>query len=242
MMPMDFRPDMSVVVVTGAGISAESGIATFRDSGGLWEQHDVLLVATPEGFSRDPERVWRFYGQRRKQALAALPNEAHRALVRLEEFLAPRGRFTLITQNVDRLHQRAGSRQVLEVHGSLFRTRCSNEDCPRSRREWEDESLAEHGAPRCPDCHAFLRPAVVWFGEALDPRVLYQARRAIQGCDLFLAVGTSGVVWPVAGFVVLAREQGARTVLVNLEEPENAGYFDEIHLGRATEVLSRLIP
>lgn len=240
-MSLALRPDMSVAVLTGAGISADSGLATFRDSGGLWEQHDVTQVATPEGFLRDPDLVWRFYSHRRRQAMAADPNAAHRALASLERFLESRGRFTLITQNVDGLHQRGGARNVLEVHGSLFRTRCANPACPRSKTAWQDEELHLDGAPRCGECGGLLRPAVVWFGEHLDPEVLFAAEQAVKRCDLFLVVGTSGVVWPVAGLVLVARDQGARSVLVNLEPPENHRYFDEVHLGRAAEVLPSLL-
>jgi len=235
------RPDMSVAVLTGAGISAESGIATFRDSGGLWERYDVSQVATPEGFRRDPDLVWRFYSERRRQALAAIPNAAHRALAEMERFLESRGRFTLVTQNVDGLHQRGGARNVLEVHGSLFRTRCSNPGCPQAATEWPDRELHLDGAPRCAECGQVLRPAVVWFGEALDPRILFQAEQAVKHCDLFLVVGTSGVVWPVAGLVHVARDQGVRSVLVNLEPPENHRYFDEMHLGKAAEILPSLL-
>ncbi len=240
--PLDIRPDSSVVVLTGAGISAESGIATFRDSGGLWEKHDVQQVATPAGFEADPDLVWRFYSERRRQAGQVQPNAGHQAVATLERFLEARGRFTLVTQNVDGLHQRAGSRRILPVHGSLFRTRCSNEACEDSRRSWEDESFHLDGAPRCPKCGGILRPHIVWFGEYLDPAVESAAREAIADCDLFLAVGTSGAVWPVAGYVEIALARGARTVLVNLEPPANASRFAEIHLGKAAELLPVLLP
>lgn len=239
--PLALRPDMSVAVLTGAGISADSGLATFRDSGGLWEQHDIKDVATPEGFRRNPALVWRFYSQRRQQVLAAEPNAAHRSLASLERFLEPRGSLIIVTQNVDGLHQRAGARHVLEVHGSLFRTRCSNPTCPRCRTAWHDESLHFEDVPLCPDCGEPLRPAVVWFGEMLDSRLLFDSEQAVKRCDLFLVIGTSGVVWPIAGLVPLARDQGVRTVLVNLERPENEHLFDEVHLGRAADLVPALL-
>lgn len=239
--PLGIRPDQAVVVLTGAGISAESGIPTFRDSGGLWENHDVNQVATPEGFAADPDLVWRFYSARRTAARGCEPNAGHRAVAALERALAARGRFTLVTQNVDGLHQRAGTRRVLPVHGSLFRTRCSGDACPDSLRSWEDDRTYPDGAPRCPKCGDFLRPDIVWFGEMLPPDVESAAREAIADCDLFIAVGTSGAVWPVAGYVQIAATRGARTVLVNLEAPSNARWFDEFRQGKAAELLPELL-
>lgn len=240
--PLDIRPDSSVVVLTGAGISAESGIATFRDSGGLWEKHDVHQVATPEGFAADPDLVWRFYSERRRQAGTVQPNAGHLAVTALERFLAAHGRFTLVTQNVDGLHQRAGTQRVLPVHGSLFQTRCSSLECEDGLRAWDDVSLHLDAAPRCPKCGHWLRPHIVWFGEYLDPAIESAAREAIADCDVFLAVGTSGAVWPVAGYVEIAVARGARTVLVNLEPPANASRFRDVFLGKAAELLPRLLP
>ncbi len=237
--PLDIQPDWSVVVVTGAGISAESGIATFRDKGGIWQQYDLERVATPQGFRADPDLVWRFYSERREQVLQCEPNEAHRALVALERFLLPRGRFLLVTQNVDGLHQRAGSRAVLPIHGSLLRTRCSSDVCPT--QPFDDEKSYKNGAPRCPQCGSWLRPDVVWFGEYLDPEMERQARLAIADCDLFLAVGTSGVVYPVAGYVEIAAATGVPRVLVNLEPPANLHAFTSFFQGKAGEVLPVLL-
>ncbi len=239
--PLDIPPDASVVVLTGAGISAESGIATFRDSGGLWEQHPVEAVATHEGFVADPALVWRFYSARRQAAHGVGPNPAHHAVVALERYLEPRGHFTLVTQNVDGLHERAGSRRVLRVHGSLFHTRCDNDACPRATAPVRDEATYPDGPPSCPECGGLLRPDIVWFGEPLDPLVETRARHAITDCDLFLTIGTSGVVWPVAGYARLAYELGARTVLANLEAPVNVGYFREVYLGRASDVVPTLL-
>jgi NAD-dependent deacetylase len=240
--PLDIRPDSAEVLLTGAGISAESGIATFRDSGGLWEQHDVSQVATPEGFRSNPGLVWRFYSERRRQASLVHPNPGHFAVSALEQFLASRGRFTLVTQNVDGLHQRAGSQRVLAVHGSLFKTRCSSSECAQGLCSWEDHSLHFQDVPLCPGCGSMLRPDIVWFGEYLDPAIESAAREAIADCDLFLAIGTSGAVWPVAGYVDIALARGARTVLVNLELPANANRFAEVHLGKSADLLPRLLP
>jgi NAD-dependent deacetylase len=239
---LEIHPDSAIVCLTGAGVSAESGIPTFRDSGGTWEKYDVRQVATPEGFHANPDLVWRFYSERRSAARGVEPNNGHRTLAALERHLAPRGRFTLVTQNVDGLHQRAGSKRVLEVHGSLFRTRCSNDDCTESQRPYPDESLHMDRAPRCAVCGEFLRPDIVWFGEFLDPAIESSAREAIADCDLFVAVGTSGVVYPVAGYVEIAAHRGARTVLVNLEEPANRHWFREFHGGPSALVLPALFP
>ncbi len=237
--PLNIRADASVVVVTGAGVSAESGIATFRDRGGIWEQYDLERVATPEGFAADPDLVWRFYSERREQVLRCEPNPAHRAIAALERFLEERGRFLLVTQNVDGLHERAGSRAVLAIHGSLLRTRCSNDAC--ETRPFDDERSYKDGAPRCPHCGFLLRPDVVWFGEYLDPEMERHARLAIADCDLFLAAGTSGVVYPVAGYVEIASDMGVPRVLVNLEPPANLRAFTSFYQGKAGEVLPVLL-
>jgi len=239
-LPLEIPPDASVVVLTGAGISAESGIATFRESGGLWERHRVEDVATHQGFVANPTLVWQFYSARRQAASRVSPNPAHFAVAALERYLSDRGRFTLVTQNVDGLHERAGSVNVLRVHGSLFETRCDDASCTGSIPA-PDESIHEDGPPRCPHCSGLLRPNVVWFGEYLDPAVESAARHAIADCDLFLTIGTSGVVWPVAGYAMLAHEMGARTVLANLEAPDNVSNFREIYLGKAGEIVPTLL-
>jgi len=233
-----------VLVVTGAGISAESGLATFRGPGGLWEGHRVEDVATPEGFAADPALVWRFYSARRAAALAAQPNPAHRALAALERRIGDR--FLLVTQNVDGLHRRAGSERLVEIHGSLFRTRCSRCDRP----PFADDALHEADVPVCEACaagnrRAWLRPDIVWFGESLDSGHLRQveafaAPRPDQRL-VFLAVGTSGNVWPVAGFVDLARAAGGETWLVNLDPAQNDWRFDRVVLGPAGELLPVLL-
>ena len=231
-----------VVVLTGAGISAESGIRTFREVGGrgVWEDHDVNQVATPEGFDADPDLVWRFYSARRLQAARCEPNAGHVALAAFERRQGERGRFLLATQNVDGLHRRAGSCHVSEVHGSLWRTRCENPACPRAV-PFEDVDAHDHGTPRCPECGSRWRPDIVWFGESLDEDVVDEVHQALASCDLFLAVGTSGAVYPAAGYVMFARAHGARTILVNLDPPDNLGAFQEFHPGRSGELLPGLL-
>ncbi len=231
-----------VLVLTGAGISAESGLGTFRGAGGLWEGHPVQQVATPEGFAADPALVWRFYSARREHAAAAQPNPAHRALAALERRLGDR--FLLATQNVDGLHARAGSERLVEVHGSLWRTRCSR--CLQPAAD-DRRFPVEPPLPTCDRCGALLRPAIVWFGELLDPadtkRVDAFIRAAWTSDDpfVFLAVGTSGTVWPAAGYVEAAASAGAETWLVNLDSAENDGAFGRVVRGRAGEVLPDLL-
>jgi NAD-dependent deacetylase len=233
-----------LVVLTGAGVSAESGVRTFRDSNGLWENHPVEQVATPEGFRADPGLVWRFYSERRRQATSVHPNPGHLALADAESRMGER--FLLATQNVDGLHHRAGSRRLVEMHGSLFRTRCSECDRPA----FADESLHLTGdVPACELCAAAgrpgqLRPDIVWFGEMLDPGDLRRIddfmSDARHGRFVFLAVGTSGVVYPAAGLVLHARGYGAETWLVNAEPPENRGAFQHFVEGPSGRVLPEL--
>jgi NAD-dependent protein deacetylase/lipoamidase len=231
-----------LLVLTGAGVSAESGVPTFRDANGLWESHAIEDVATPEGFARDPQLVWRFYSERRRKAGAVEPNPGHRALADAEARLGDR--FLLVTQNVDGLHQRAGGRRVLEIHGSLFHTRCF--DCALPSFPDTREYAAP---PPCPACAARggegrLRPAVVWFGELIDPAVLLAVARFIdagrQGRLLFLAVGTSGLVYPAAGLVLEARAAGGETWLVNAEPAENRGAFQHFVQGPSGRILPGL--
>lgn len=205
------RQARRVAVLTGAGISAESGIATFRGAGGLWEGHAIEEVATPEAFERDPRLVWRFYNMRRAQLASVQPNPGHRALVALEERLGT-DHFTLITQNIDALHQAAGSRQVLELHGRLSRVRCTHCSYLADR---PGEVLPD--LPRCPECTHLLRPDVVWFHEMLPPGIWRQAETQTERCDCFLVVGTSAVVYPAAGLIQTALRAGASVLEFNLE-------------------------
>jgi NAD-dependent deacetylase len=229
---MMFTAEDRGFVLTGAGISAESGLATFRGSGGLWNGYRVEEVATPEAWEADPALVWKFYSMRRHDARQALPNHGHRALARLEERLGER--MFLCTQNVDDLHERAGSKQVHHMHGMLFQSRCVRCDEP-----FTDDATYEAELPECRDCGAPVRPHIVWFGETpLDMERIY---RHLQRATHVLVVGTSGSVYPAAGFVGLARTFGAKTIYVGPEKPLNAEAFDEIRLGTAVEVLPGLV-
>jgi len=221
-------PRPRIVVLTGAGISAESGVPTYRDSGGLWEGHSVEDVATPEGFERDPATVLRFYDARRRAAASALPNAAHRALARLEGAFGDS--VLVVTQNVDDLHERAGSRNLVHMHGELRRALCA---VCGARPRWDGDL---DGRPACPDCgERMLRPDVVWFGEL--PYELDRIENAVVACDVFASIGTSGAVYPAAGYVALAAAFGARTVELNLEPTDAAVPFDEARIGRATETV-----
>jgi NAD-dependent deacetylase len=240
--PLPLTADTSVLVLTGAGISAESGIPTFRGAGGFWRGREAMRLATPEAFAREPELVWEFYGERRTHALGCEPNAAHRALAQLEEQLGDR--FFLLTQNVDGLHMRAGSTRLAEMHGRLFETRCSSARCPRP--DPFPDMVAPKRVPQCAACGAPLRPNVVWFGEAIENDAMerglaFMDEAAAGGPWVFLAVGTSGAVMPAAMMVDMAKRRGARTVLVSLEGADNSRAFDEVHLGKAGEVLPRLL-
>ena len=218
----------NIVVLTGAGISAESGIDTFRDAGGLWEQHRVEDVATPEGFARDPELVQRFYDMRRAAVQEVEPNAAHHALARLDAQWD--GELLIVTQNVDDLHERAGARRVLHMHGELLSALCSACD---ARHAWTGPLIDR---PPCPACEArALRPDVVWFGEM--PYQMDRIYTALRNADLFVSIGTSGAVYPAAGFVRDARELGAKTLELNLERSEGSAWFDEARQGRASELV-----
>ncbi len=218
---------MRVVVLTGAGISAESGLATFRDAGGLWEGHDPMTVATPEAFEADPDLVHRFYDARRAALERVQPNAAHVALARLEEHLGDD--LFLVTQNIDDLHERGGSRRVHHMHGELRSAWCV---LCGSRHRWTGP-LGDR--PGCPDCgRAGLRPDVVWFGEV--PHAMEEVQQAIFECDLFVAVGTSGLVYPAAAFVHFAIGNGADTLELNLD-PDPVSDFSSVRRGPATETV-----
>jgi NAD-dependent deacetylase len=224
----------NIFVLTGAGISAESGLGTFRDKkgGGIWAKFDPMKLATPEAFARDPETVLAFYDLRRRDLLNAKPNAAHFALARLEGALAERGgNLTLVTQNIDDLHERAGSRRVIHMHGELLKARCGR--C-EAVRPWRDDLTVAHACPDCGHLGA-LRPHVVWFGEM--PFAMDLIGRALRKSDLFVAIGTSGAVYPAAGFVAEARAYGLRTCEINLEAADNADLFDEQRLGAASEAV-----
>ena len=220
---------MRIVVLTGAGISAESGLPTFRDADGLWEGHDPMQVATPEAYAADPDLVHRFYDERRAALARVEPNAAHRALARLEKRLG--GDLFVITQNVDDLHERAGSTNVLHMHGRLRSAWCTGCD---GRHQWEQP--LRHRPP-CPGCgRQELRPDVVWFGEV--PHGMEQVEEALWACDLFVSIGTSGQVYPAAAFVQYAVARGRDTLELNLDASGASSDFRESRRGPAT----RLVP
>jgi NAD-dependent deacetylase len=219
----------NIVILTGAGISAESGLATFRGPDGLWEGHRVEDVATPEAFRRDPELVQTFYDQRRARLREVEPNAAHRALARLDAEWP--GELLIVTQNVDDLHERAGARRVLHMHGELASAWCLACD---ARTRWEGDL---GNGPACPACGKAgnLRPDIVWFGEM--PYEMDRIDRALMDADLFVSIGTSGAVYPAAGFVQTARYSGARTLEMNLEPSLGSAYFHESRTGRAGDLV-----
>ncbi len=232
---MDISELNSIVVLTGAGISAESGIKTFRAADGLWEDHRVEDVATPEAFERNPELVQRFYNQRRKPILKGQhrANPAHIALAKLEQIFTEKhnGKFLLVTQNIDNMHELGGSKNVLHMHGEVLKMRCkiTNQiyDC------FADINPQDHC--KCCSAQGSLRPHIVWFGEM--PIGMDEIYHALSTCDLFISIGTSGNVYPAAGFVQMANQAGAKTLEINLEESQVASDFDEAIYGKAGEVL-----
>jgi NAD-dependent deacetylase len=222
---------MNIFVLTGAGLSAESGLGTFRDKDGLWSQFDPMKLATPGAFARSPDEVHAFYNMRRRNLLAAAPNEAHRALARLEAGLAGRGNLFLVTQNIDDLHERAGSQRVIHMHGELLKARCTA--CTTATPWCEDLGVND----TCSNCSqtGTLRPDVVWFGEIpMHMDIIYEGLRQ---ADLFVSIGTSGSVYPAAGFVEQAKDLGIRTCEINLEPSDNAWLFDEASYGPATQTI-----
>ena len=227
-------------VLTGAGISAESGIPTFRDAGGLWKNYRFEEVASPLAWRRDPRLVWEFYSMRRRVAAEAKPNPGHFALAELERSLGDR--FQLCTQNVDSLHEQAGSKRVIHMHGELFKSRCDRSTDPGtganggcSRPPFDDVAAPENGAelPRC-SCGGLIRPHICWFGEI--PYDMDGIQRELERCTVFIAIGTSGVVHPAASFAGLARARGARTCYIGPDAPANTALFDAVFAAKATEM------
>ena len=228
------REARAVAVLTGAGVSAESGIPTFRDAmTGLWAQFRPEDLATPEAFQRDPRLVWEWYAWRRSLLAAVAPNAAHHALAEMQQH-APQ--FTLITQNVDGLHQQAGSRGVIELHGNIARTKCFREDA--LVEQWDETGAVP---PLCPHCGGPLRPDVVWFGENLPPPALQAAIEAAEGCDVFLSIGTSGLVEPAASLLGLAAGHGATTAVFNLDTTGQSSAADFQISGPAGQTLPALL-
>ena len=227
------RQARRVCVLTGAGVSAESGVPTFRASDGLWEGHRIQDVAHPDGWAKNPQLVWDFYHARRAKAGSVSPNPGHFALATMEGRFAS---FTLATQNVDGLHQRAGGRAVLELHGSLWRTRCTG--CS----EVADAGLDPLPAmPTCALCGAVVRPDIVWFDEMLDDRIMREAGRAASACDVFLVVGTSAVVFPAAGLVSRAAAGGAKVIEFNLTRTDASEFADVGVYGPSGQTLPAVV-
>jgi len=226
----------NIFVLTGAGISAESGLGTFRDTDGAWARFDPMRLATPEGFAADPVLVHDFYNHRRRDARAAASNPAHMALARLEAGLAERGgRLFLCTQNIDDLHERAGSRHVVHMHGELLKARCT---ACATDTVWHEDLTVETPCPHCGHS-GDMRPDVVWFGEM--PHHLEAIDEALAEADLFVAIGTSGAVYPAAGYVAQARAFGIPTLALTLEAADNAGLFEATRLGRASETVPAFV-
>ena len=226
-----------VAVLTGAGISAESGIPTFRDPGGIWEKFEPQELANVEAFLDNPELVQGWYRHRRQVVEDAEPNEGHRALVRLEQHV---DLVTTITQNVDDLHNRAGSSQVVELHGNITRNYCT--DCEQEIDAARIDAAIEDGRPAtCPECEGLVRPDVVWFGETLPPDAMDRASEATTNCVVFLSVGTSTVMYPAARLPMLAKEAGAYVVEVNPDRTPISGNVDEYLAGPAGEVLPAIL-
>ena len=229
------REARHVCVLTGAGISAESGIPTFRDAQeGLWAQYSPLDLATPEGFERDPELVWRWYEWRREMIRAAQPNPGHIALAHMANRVP---RLTLVTQNVDGLHQRAGSPHVLEYHGNILRDRCTVEQLVAER----SEDSMRSALPRCASCGGLLRPDVVWFGEMIPRRALIEADEAAADCDAFLSIGTSSLVYPAAGLAEGALRRGVPVIEVNPYATDLSSHADVVLRGPAGRMLPELL-
>lgn len=218
---------MNIVILTGAGVSAESGMGTFRDENGLWTQVNIEDVATPEAFARNPARVHTFYNARRSNCVSASPNAAHTALATLQN---SKQEVTLVTQNIDDLHERAGSTNVIHMHGELMRALCANCD-----QRW-DAPVEMHPSDTCPNCGgATTRPDIVWFGEI--PYHMDKIEQALARADLFVAIGTSGAVYPAAGFVQMADAMGADTLELNLAPSDVASAFADARYGPATEIV-----
>jgi NAD-dependent deacetylase len=228
------RTAEAIAVLTGAGISAESGVPTFRGAGGLWQSYRPEDLATPGAFARDPKLVWEWYNWRRGLIAKALPNAGHKALAQLEDRAS---KFTLITQNVDGLHDSAGNKNILKLHGDIWQIRCT-----RCERSWTDRQVPLAEIPPHCLCGALARPDIVWFGEALPPGVWQRAWNAVRSAQLFLVIGTSGVVYPAADLIPLALQQNVKVVEIN---PDETPFSDEVDCalnGPAGEILPRLLP
>ena len=226
----------NIAVLTGAGISAESGVPTYRGSGGIWSKFAASELASPEAFRENPRKVWEWYGSRRKEMLKAEPNPGHLALAQLE-LVTPR--FRLITQNIDNLHIRAGSRKVSEIHGNIFRNRCT--ECGHKEEDESSDFAEPNPLPVCGKCGKPARVDVVWFGEQLPHKELSEAVNAARHCEVFISAGTSAKVYPAAHFPELAKESGASLIEINLEETHLSGMADLSFPGKTGEILPKLV-
>lgn len=222
-----------IVILTGAGLSAESGLSTFRDKDGIWSKHRIEDVATPEAFARDPESVLEFYNTRRKGAAGVKPNAAHEALAKLEK--EHPGQVLTVTQNIDPLHEMAGTKRLIHMHGEICKKLCAHCD---AREAWEDDLSTDLVCQACKKSGG-MRPDVVWFGEM--PYQMEEIAEALSRCDLFISIGTSGTVYPAAGFVMEARNSGAHTVELNLEPSEGATLFAKAIHGKATKIVPEFV-
>ena len=232
------RTARRVTALTGAGVSAASGIPTFRGDNGLWRNFRAETLATPEAFENNPKLVWEWYDWRRGLIQRAKPNAAHEVLAR---WTRERPEFTLITQNVDGLHEKAGAERLIRLHGSIWHVRCWRA-CAAGQRDWVDTTVPQPQLPpRCPHCGAIVRPGVVWFGESLNPEDVAAASAATK-CDVFLAIGTSAIVYPAAGLVHEAKRHGAMTVEINVDNTDASGSVDVAIKGKAEEILPALAP
>jgi NAD-dependent deacetylase len=231
-----FQPETRITVMTGAGVSAASGVPTFRGPDGIWKKYRAESLATPEAFERDPKLVWEWYDWRRQVLSTKIPNRAHEVLAAWSRRYS---RFTLITQNVDGLHERAGTENLIRFHGSIWEVLCWN-NCVSSPKRWRDERIPfPEIPPRCPHCDGLMRPGVVWFGEGIDRDVLVRSSEALD-CDLFLTIGTSSIVYPAAQLVHEAKNRGAYTVEINIETTPASDLLDLAMRGAAEETLDHV--
>ena len=239
-MQIDLSRYQHIVILTGAGVSAESGLCTYRGPGGVWDEHQVAEYGNVRALAERPAATWQLFGGLRAAVQQASPNAGHLALAQAEARLRHDQNLLLVTQNVDGLHQQAGSRRVVNLHGTLLKTRCSNPACKLA--PFDDDQAHQEAVPACPLCGSALRPDVVLFGEELPALAMWETKRALRECDLFIAIGTSGSVAPASNFVRSAEYAGARTIYVNLEplSPPNPA-FQETYLGRAGELLPALL-
>lgn len=223
----------SIAILTGAGVSAESGVPTFRGRGGLWQKYKAEELATPEAFNRDPVLVWKFYDYRRQLISKVLPNKAHKILAKWEKKFKKIG---IVTQNIDGLHQRAGARKVTELHGNIWEAICLAE---KTIFRYEENPIKEF-PPKCPKCGSLIRPNVVWFGESLNPEILSSAYSLFENSDIAIVIGTSAIVYPAAYLPKLTKNRGGKIIEINIQKTSLTNFADYFFEGKASEVLSEI--